>query len=430
MEVPEWIPFHSKQLEAAQFIMDYRRVLIAGQMGTGKTLATLLALYNLKLKTLIVAPKSTHVQWQREMRKWNVWRYIDATYTTYESCWKYLNLEYNILVGDESVKIKNPNSQRSEVFYAAAATVRKRNGYIILLSGSPAPRDPRDWWHQLEVLQPGFVREGSPEKLGYRLGNWNFDGEYPVQCKKDPWPRENLERFAKRVKPLVLSIRKRDVLPELPEKIFERVVVPVNNEYREAARAIVDTCDTTIKAITKLRQFSDGFLIRDDEIFSQDGSPKELKLVEDLKHLEDNEIHRVVIMGGFKETLLKIRRVCNDLGWLTGISDGRHKLNLEFLNHFDSDDDAKLAAICYPGCTYGLALQRSPLIIFFSNSFNPDDRSQSTERADRFGKDMSRGTIIRDYLHLPTDTKVLDTIERNLKVEEITLDELRDLLSL
>src|SRR5690606_28456247 len=66
-----------------------------------------------------------------------------------------------------------PSSQRSEAAKGLADGIRADwgdEGYVILMSGSPAPKAPTDWWHQCEVAYPGFVREGTLNKFQLRLG--------------------------------------------------------------------------------------------------------------------------------------------------------------------------------------------------------------------------------------------------------------------
>jgi hypothetical protein len=42
-------------------------------------------------------------------------------------------------------------------------------GYVILMSGTPSPKTPVDWWAQCEIAWPGFLKEGSPKALEQRM---------------------------------------------------------------------------------------------------------------------------------------------------------------------------------------------------------------------------------------------------------------------
>ena len=183
-----------------------------------------------------------------------------------------------------------------------------------------------------------------------------------------------------------------------------------------------------ITLLHKLRQLSDGFIYREEGTFSQPNSPKELKLKELLEFYLDQEIPRVVIYGGFKESLNKIKEVCRGSGFTVGLSSGGHPVSSDFLSDFASSSSKPLACVANPGCTFGLNLSRSPVLIYYSNTFRPDDRTQSQERADRYGKDMSYGTRVIDIINLPTDLQVLQKIKENIRIEELTLEEIQKCL--
>ena len=73
---------------------------------------------------------------------------------------------------DESSKLKTPTSQRSKAAQRFADMIRAEHGfdgYVILMSGTPSPKSPIDWWSQAEIAWPGFLREGSVKALEQRL---------------------------------------------------------------------------------------------------------------------------------------------------------------------------------------------------------------------------------------------------------------------
>jgi hypothetical protein len=189
------------QRKIAEFILAFKRVLIAGEMGIGKTLPVLIAILNIGGSVLVVAPKSAQAEWKRQLVKFKLeWLRPYLLFSTYESL-KKVKIRPDILVFDESVKIKNPLAQRSRVAREFADYIRKVDGYLILLSGSPAPKDPTDYWNQIEVIQPGWIREGSPRKLGLRLGEWT------KETTPDGYLICLIKYLIESIFPLILSIR-------------------------------------------------------------------------------------------------------------------------------------------------------------------------------------------------------------------------------
>jgi len=77
------------------------------------------------------------------------------------------------VVFDECSKIKNANAKRSKFAMEIAEKIRTKHnekGIVILMSGTPAPRNPTDWYSITEVACPGFLKEGDIYKFRDRLG--------------------------------------------------------------------------------------------------------------------------------------------------------------------------------------------------------------------------------------------------------------------
>ena len=76
------------------------------------------------------------------------------------------------VIFDESSRLKTASSQRSKAAFKLADLIRTTynfDGYAILMSGTPSPKKPTDWFSQCEIAWPGFLREGSPKALEQRL---------------------------------------------------------------------------------------------------------------------------------------------------------------------------------------------------------------------------------------------------------------------
>jgi hypothetical protein len=438
------------QQDIYNFILSRRRCLIAADPGTGKTLPTLLAVERIlgtvpggSGQAVIVAPRSAQNEWRRQIERFGFQHLIGRiTFSTYESLGKIissktvlgLNIRHSIdipdiLVYDESVKVKSEKAARSQSAFEFAQRVRQINGFIILLSGAPAPKDPGDWWHQIECLQPGYIRECSGKSLRYRLGEWDFTGEYPELLS---WKQSEIKRFSKYISPYVLVIRKKDVF-DLPEKIYDPIRIPVDADTRRTAIALAYNYDLTggrsITLLHKLRELSDGFLLGpppERQLIAIPNSPKERVVADFLDFYEEHG--RIVIFGGFIESINKIKALCEKKDWLTETSRGGHTFPKNFLDQFDSDSNDRLAAVAYPGCVYGLNLSRTLALIYYSNTFNADDRLQSIERRDRPGMDTSRGTRVIDLIHLESDEKVMNNIVNKIGIHNLTLEEIQKCL--
>jgi hypothetical protein len=428
VKLPDDVKAFQHQVHGVKHIITKKRTLIAGEPGVGKTLLALLGLFNTECTTpLIVAPHSALAQWKRELIKWGFHRMYPWRWSTYESLQKILTkrradivppIDYLIL--DESVKIKNPTTNRAKLVQELIDMDEPE--YVTCLSGVIAPRDPRDWHNQIEVLAPGYIREGDRNKLGKRLGHWQeIDGQ--IYKKNIGWDDDEIQAFAKRISPIVYSIKKSDVF-DFPPQVFESIEIPISDEYSKLARYWTLNEPSQVILLTRLRELSDGFSHNaEGELVDLPNSPKELLLKERLDFYEPAK--RIVISAAFTQSIQKCLKACKVMGWHAYESHGRSRPTPKDLDHFASDSDDLLAMVVHPACVYGLNLSASPTIQVYSNDFNSDSRAQLIERCDRPGKEGHSGTKIDDYIHLPSDLKVLNNLNAKLNVYNFTVEEIR-----
>jgi len=302
------------QAETVSHILTRKYCLLAEEMGTGKTLAAIEAMEaSGKRDWLFVGPRSALTSVEMEFRKWD--SPIMPTFCTYSSLQKH-NEEwdgrpvYEGIVFDESSRVKNPVTKRSIAAQYLADAVREEHGddgYVIEMSGSPAPKAPTDWYSQCEIAMPGFLKEGHVSKLKDRLAvihqresvtggayphlvTWLDDankctvcGEYedheyhdavyamerdqegsPYHVYK-PAGINEVENMYKRMKGLVIVKFKKDCL-DLPAKQYRIIHCKPRKKTMAAAKIISRTAPSTIKALTMLRQLSDGFQYSEEEV--------------------------------------------------------------------------------------------------------------------------------------------------------------------
>ncbi len=299
-------PLYDHQIEMVAQILKRHYAIIAGEMGTGKTLAAIEAAERAGIKSseiMYVGPKSGVMAVRREFRKWEC--QLHPIWLTYEGLTKaireglYKDHVPRFVIYDESSRIKNPNAQRSMAAFDLAERVRNKwmkDGYVVLMSGTPAPRVPTDWWYNAEVACPGYIKEGDIHKFKARMcvienresvtGGvyphivaWLDDPNKCKDCgkyKNDPVHNEvaaitqglkyhdfapsknEVEYLYQRLKGLVLVKFKKDCL-DLPEKRYEIIQIKPTVSMLQMARMITKTSSRTIEALTLLRELSDGF---------------------------------------------------------------------------------------------------------------------------------------------------------------------------
>lgn len=290
-------PLYDHQREMVAHILTRQKCILAAEMGTGKTLAVLEAIERAQPREVwYVAPRGGILAVNREIRKWDF--NVPMELMTYEKLVKTLKSwsggdAPDFVVYDESSKIKTPGAQRSQAAMHLADAVREFDpSYIVLMTGTPAPRSPVDWWHQTEVAYPGFLVEGSPRQLIKRLAitelrespsgaaynhiiTWKDDpnkcetcGEYADHMNHRPGPNRESHKFkgcvnevhhlSQRLRGLVLVKFKKDCL-NLPEVRYEIIRCTPTPETVRAAKLIKRNATRAIEALTLLRELSDGF---------------------------------------------------------------------------------------------------------------------------------------------------------------------------
>jgi len=292
---PLW-PLYGYQKEMVRFGLTRRQCILAAEMGLGKTrVAFAIAQASGIKKIYYVGPNSALISAKVEQRRL-VGLTVDIQYETYDSLKKLLKLwpdsdpAPKFLICDESVKVKDHKTMRAQAVDHLASNMRAEWGddcYIILLSGSPAPKSPVDWYNQCEIARPGFLREGDVVKFKNRLCwqeqsesatggtfskliGWKDNPELCDVCGKPEdhyyHPTDHvyvksvneISLLYERLQGLVLVKRKADCL-DLPPLRFERIYCKPEAATLRALSFIKNTTSRGVDALMKARELSDGF---------------------------------------------------------------------------------------------------------------------------------------------------------------------------
>ena len=221
------------------------------EQGAGKTVMALATFDSVKeseeIDAMMVAcPKSMMKEWAAEVQRFLPGKYkvtivegdamerykltltsFDVLIINYESVPRLLialasiaGSRRTLLVVDESYYIKNPRAIRS----TAIRSLRRKCIRGIVLCGTPAPNNATDLVHQFNVADDGYTYAG-----------YEPSGDL---IKDRPKIVEAME-----TRGLYLRRLKRQILPNLPEKQFEIIAVPLTGRqaelYKEARDSLV-----------------------------------------------------------------------------------------------------------------------------------------------------------------------------------------------
>lgn len=527
------------QLEMASLALSTKRCIWAAEMRTGKTLSAILTIEYLLSKNFCqtsdiwwFGPLSALSAVEYDFTKWGA--DFKPRFKSYDSATKIVNNwrpgdpAPKILVCDESSRCKTSTALRTQAIQHITNSMRDEHGdecYIILMSGTPAPKTPVDWWSQTEIVQPGFLTEGHPIALRNRLAvveeresqsgqmypfllGWKNDEnrchhcfqfpDHPNHLTGDRHDRtfeyhrheKSINEVAKlksRLKGMVEVWFKKDCI-KLPPKRFEIDRIKPTSDQMNMAKVVAQTATRSAQLLCDLRAISDGFMYKDVEVgrvkckncggtklikdFNNSvddgietimvrcptcdedgkepvmerqeveiGSPKDQLLNKWLE--QHDEIGRLNIYAGFIGSVHRVQRICHQNGWTTiransegwegetplGVKLGYNKQELLALYdkqepYYSESYADKVAFVGAPGAAgMGLNLVASPTTVFYSNTHNGEDRSQSLERGHGPGMHKDGGLIV-DLFCLPTDEKVLNNLKDKRTLELMTLTDI------
>lgn len=295
------------QVDMFQYVMTYKEVILAAEMGTGKTLVAIEVIDSSDVKDWWwIGPIPALAAFEQEVAKWGITKL--PVVMTYDRMvkemenWTPGRPAPQGVIFDESSRLKTWTSQRSKAarhLVEAMRTEHKDKGrdtYVVEMTGTPAPKSPLDWYPQLEVAQPGFIKEADQNRFKSSLAiveqreNPTTGGMYPhmlgwldseEKCRTcgqlqdnaihDPmWMDPKYHSFIQgenavgklygRMTGVVKVVFKRDVLKDLPEKQYRVLRAKPTLEIRNAARLINVSIKNAAQQLIALRELSDGFM--------------------------------------------------------------------------------------------------------------------------------------------------------------------------
>ena len=306
----------SQQRLMADKALTYHYQIWAAEMGTGKTLAAIATmLINGKKDWWWVGPKSSLYGIKQEFIKWGLPDGIVTRMMSYEGLmqtmrtWRKGDPAPIGVIFDESQNVKTPTAQRTQCAQKLADAIRKehgKDGFVILMTGTPSPKSPADWWAPCEIAQPGFVKEGDIKSFEARMGFYRLRDDLAGQAfnTRTAW-KDNTDRCAEcghflmeghhiledgtivnedtgfdshvwsesvnevadlygRLDGLVTVVHKKDCL-DLPDKIYKEIECEPTPSLLRVANALTKTAPNVITGLTHLRALSDGFQYREVE---------------------------------------------------------------------------------------------------------------------------------------------------------------------
>jgi len=414
------------QWQGIKFLINNEHALLADDMGTGKTIMTIVALKILIQRAkvhniLVLCPPSVLHQWKDEIEKWapeliaylirnpqreerkSLWNtpmhiYI-TTYDTFRS-----DVENNVLskgklvffdvvILDEAHHIKNTKTK------GYRAIKKLQSGRRWALTGTPIQNKIEDLASIFEFVYPGYLT--------------SFD--------------LRPEQIQARIKPYFLRRRKKEVMPWLPPKIPKTIELELDEEqeivYRQAEAGIRDELSALGDKVTKQHIFSKLTVLKQICNFAprKSSSPKTDLLKEQVEEIVESGNKVIVFSQYVDEGVSKLEKILEPYGVakiVGGQTDANRRGEIE---KFKKNPEVPVLIASVRSGGEGLNLTEASYVVHFDHWWNPAVMWQAEDRVHRRGQ--TKGVNIYSYWMRDT---IDDRIRQKLREKGLLFDKVVD----
>ena len=400
-------------------------VMIADQPGLGKTCQSLayLALHPELRPAVVVCPASLKLNWAREAEMWletdDTIEVInggkiktlsgDIVIINYDILSKQLPVlkgyTPQVLIFDESHSIKNPKAARSK----AATQLAKSVPHKILLTGTPVLNRPSELWNQLCIIDSKRYNNKSffswhkkftdAHRLHFGQKTvWDFSGS------------SNLKELAESLKDIMIRRTKAEVLPELPAKRRQTLLVSIDNrrEYDHAEKDFLSWIkeqkgNAAAGRASSVEQLSIVEALR--QIAIQGKMKQAIEWICDFLETGEKLVvfatHRATIdalMQEFSKTAVRLDG---------GMCAEEKQLSVD---RFQGDDEIRLFIGNIQAAGVGITLTAASNTLFVELGWTPSLHEQAEDRQHRIGQKNA----VNIYYMIASDTideKIMDMLE-------------------
>jgi len=408
------------------------RALIADEMGCGKTVQALawLQLHPEKRPAIIVVPASLKLNWKREAHAWidnpgtqvlsgtktNTPLTGDIIIINYDilSAWVGKLQQYNaqVLITDECHLYKSNTAKRTK----AVKMLGRKIPHIIALSGTPVVNRPVEMYNALKLIDDTVVpnfwtyaqRYCSAKHNGF---GWDFSGASHTE-----------ELHQKLTATIMLRRLKKDVLKDMPDKIYSILPIEIDNlkEYEHAEKDFISW-------VSKNKDEGAAKKASNAEAFAQIEALKQLAIkgkikqaIEWIENFLDID-GKLVVFATHKNTIDTLMQKFgnNRAVKIDGSVSGQARQDA--VDKFQNDETCRLFVGNIKAAGVGLTLTAASNVAFLELPWTPGELSQAEDRCHRIGQ---KNAVNVYYLIASNtiDEKIARMLDSKRKVLDSVLD--------
>ena len=412
------------------------RAIVADEMGLGKTIQALayLSLCPEKRPAVIVCPGHLKLNWLKEIKETlpdemskNIEVLYGLTATKINPKTEIIIVNYHILnawvnelikikpqivIMDEAHFCKNNKTQRTK----AAKKLTKKSPYLIALTGTPIVNKPVEGFNIIQMVDKTVFpnrwdylhRYCDAKHNGF---GWDFTGA------------SNEGELHKKLKTVMIRRLKKDVLKDLPDKIYSSVPIEIQNidEYKKAEDDFIDYLlrKKGIQAAQKASRAGHLAKIEGLKQLAVDGKIQPaMKWIEDF--LENNVDGKLVVFGTHRKTVDVIMDKFDGIAVKVDGSVSTKDRDLA-VGRFHEDKNIRLFMGNIQAAGTGLTLTAASTVAFLELPWSPGELAQAEDRCHRIGQK----NFVNVYHLIAADTieeKIAMLLDKKRKVLDAVLD--------
>lgn len=329
--------------------------------------------------------------------------WFGINYEALRTCPELLDLPWDAIVLDESTRIRNPKAQVTKMMVRNTGHIEHR----AILSGLPNPEDPLDFFEQFHFLLGDFC---GFENYWSCRHSWFFQGAADWDWIPKTGVRDKIKKFV-HANGYFLSRKKAGVGSA---KIYETRTVPLSPVQRRQVKEIakdmaiggVETKWTPVTH-TWLQKIAGGFTPTGKPEIMSDGKLKALRELV----LEEFPDQSIVVWFHFNheidavyEQLRKVKRLTVERCYGSTPMKKRPLIQERF-----QKGKTRVLLIQIALGQFGWRLDKSSTVVYYSNSYEHEDRAQSEDRVIHIKK--TEPCLYIDLVTLEsTDEDVVDAL--------------------
>ena len=448
----------------------YARLLIADEMGVGKTVQAigLSSYYINEWPVLVICPSSLKFAWRDEISTWlnelltkNEIQIIKKTKNEFKENKKFyiisydlsvrmiekiINKNFKFIIVDEAHYLKNRQAKRTILL----TPILQKSKRVILLTGTPIMAKPMEIYPLLHILRPDHFKSFIEFGARYCDPKKNF-GNFIDYSGSSNTKELNaiLNKF------IMIRRLKKDVLSELPPKKRQKIEISTDKKIIKVLKALMEKSTEKFEKLLgqQLDMESVGINIDDlkggdeknnnDENSDQKDNSKNKKSIVNkfnkaylltgqsklpgirdyVNYLIDNSC-KFLIFAHHTEILDTIEQVVKEDKVQYIRIDGKVKIEdrEDLVHEFQNNDDCLVAILSITACATGLTLTKASTVVFAELHFTPSIMIQAEDRVHRIGQEGNCVNIHYLFADNTLDVLLFRKLNEKQNIVSTTLD--------